>query len=172
MGFDWDKIMKDKMIVIVMITLIYLTACGPKKTNKYLLDDNASAKELLDQYMQGVFEPNSEKLVAVMPDFMQDSYEEIYTQEYLDEYKQYLETTYGSDVKGFVVIEEEIEVLDETINGINGYLLEYSGHIKPSKCYMIHGSFHLEGSTTSEDLPFGDNIARCNFDGKWRIIIA
>ena len=166
--------MKKKILITILLSILFVTGCWAKKSkvNEYLLDDNASATELLNQYMQGVLESNSEKLVAVLPDFMQDDFENIYTKEYLNEYVEYLESKYGNDIKGSVVVEEEVEVLEEDMDGINGYLLEYSNYIKQSKCYMITGAFHLEGNESSEDLEFGDSVARCLFNGKWRIIIA
>lgn len=160
---------KRYYVLIILLCLFAFTSCG--KSNKYEPKDDASAKELLEQYMAGVLEANTKKLVATMPEFIRDKYMSIYNDGALQDYRDTLKQAYGDNLKGSVKIEEEIEAEGEELQGILDLISEVKDFIKPSKCYIINGSFHLEGSKESDDLPFDGSVARCNFDGKWRILL-
>ena len=157
------------LVVIIILCLFVFTSCN--KSNKYEPKNDASSKELLEQYMAGVLETNTKKLVATMPEFIREKYMSIYNDEALKDYLDTLKKVYGDDIKGSVKIEEEIEAEGEELQGILDLISEIEDHIKPNKCYIINGSFHLEGSKESDDLPFDGSVARCNFDGKWRILL-
>ena len=160
--------MKKGLFVLLLVCTFLITACG---TSKYKPSNDALAEELLQQYLEGVLESNPDKIVGVMPDFIQEDYKAKYNQGFLSDYIKELKTTYGEDLKGTLSMGEEKPATDEELNGIISFLSSYEESITPRKCFIVDGAFHLEGSVKAEDLKFNGSVARCNFDGAWRLVI-
>lgn len=159
--------MKKKFfgILLLLFVVVGLTACGTKNDKKKDIHKDGTAEDFMDVMVAGYNERDVEKIKSVMPDFMQSEFKITN-----DQFKEGIESAYGTDLKVSYKITDKKKVTDEWLEQNNKYLKEmYKTDKQMTECYEIKGTITFK-SSKKEDTDEIEETWHCKIDDKWYLI--
>ena len=142
--------MKKGLLLIVLLSVFFISACG--SSNK--------EEELLDHYVEAFSKGDLTELKKALPDIWLENY----TQDALDTSIASFKNIYGDDytIKYEIKSKQKLDMSDyeEMQEMVKSYY-----DVDMTDCYSMNVLFTYSGSKKTENQEM--NINYCKFDGKW-----
>ena len=159
--------MKKRVLVVLLVAIAFLTACGSgKEADK----STRTFDDLMNAYISGFTKANIKEINSIYAPYYLKKFEDSMTQDSLDEALKDSKEEYGDDFNITYEVTKTTKLTEEELKEFNDAVKKYfETEDEASECYKYEGTITFKGSKRVDDDSLS-YVGYCNYNGSWYLV--